>query len=110
MPLCPGSSMWHGNQCGVKAMKKTYEKPQIHIKKSVPKKILMNVLNGKRQLSNPSASKAVAGLQGTEAHVTHQMNYTFHSYVKAVIVTETHQIQVYLGEELAETFDYQLTI
>ena len=30
-------------------------------------------------------------------------------YVKAVIVTEIHQLQVYLGEELTQTFDYQLT-
>jgi hypothetical protein len=28
---------------------------------------------------------------------------------KAVIVTEIHQLQVYLGEELIQTFDYQLT-
>jgi hypothetical protein len=33
-----------------------------------------------------------------------------YSYVKAVIVTEIHQLQVYLGEELIQTFDYQLTI
>jgi len=33
-----------------------------------------------------------------------------YSYVKAVIVTEIHQLQVYLGEELTQTFDYQLTI
>ena len=33
-----------------------------------------------------------------------------YSYVKAVIVTQIHQLQIYLGNELAETFDYQLTI
>ena len=33
-----------------------------------------------------------------------------YSYVKAVIVTEIHQLQVYLGEELTQTFDYQLTM
>jgi putative transposase len=31
-----------------------------------------------------------------------------YSYVKAVIVTEIHTLQVYLGEELVEVFDYQL--
>jgi hypothetical protein len=33
-----------------------------------------------------------------------------YSYVKAVIVTEIHRLQVYLGDELAETFDYQLPV
>lgn len=31
-----------------------------------------------------------------------------YSYVKAVIVTEIHSLQVYVGNELVETFDYQL--
>jgi len=31
-------------------------------------------------------------------------------YVKAVIVTQIHQLQLYLGNDLAETFDYQLNI
>ncbi len=33
-----------------------------------------------------------------------------YSYVKAVIVTKIHNLQVYLGEELAQTFDYQLPV
>jgi hypothetical protein len=33
-----------------------------------------------------------------------------YSYVKAVIVTEIHQLQIYLADELAETFDYQLPV
>jgi hypothetical protein len=33
-----------------------------------------------------------------------------YSYVKAVIVTQIHQLQLYLGDELAETFDYQLPV
>jgi hypothetical protein len=33
-----------------------------------------------------------------------------YSYVKAVIVTQIHQLQVYLGEDLVETFAYQLPI
>ena len=32
-----------------------------------------------------------------------------YSYVKAVIVTEIHRLQVYLGEELVDLFEYQLT-
>jgi len=32
-----------------------------------------------------------------------------YSYVKAVILTEIHALQVYFGNELAETFDYRLT-
>lgn len=33
-----------------------------------------------------------------------------YSYVKAVIVTEIHTLQIYLGHELVNTFDYELTI
>ena len=32
-----------------------------------------------------------------------------YSYVKAVIVTKIHRLQLYLGEELVDTFDYTLT-
>lgn len=32
-----------------------------------------------------------------------------YSYVKAVIVTNIHLLQVYLGDEIVETFDYHLT-
>ena len=32
-----------------------------------------------------------------------------YSYVKAVIVTEIHRLQLYLGHELVDTFDYHLT-
>jgi putative transposase len=31
-----------------------------------------------------------------------------YSYVKAVIVTDIHRLQLYLGEELVDSFDYQL--
>ena len=31
-----------------------------------------------------------------------------YSYVKAVIVTELHRLQLYLGEELVDSIDYQL--
>ena len=33
-----------------------------------------------------------------------------YSYVEAVIVTEIHQLQVFVGDELAVTFDYQLPV
>ena len=32
-----------------------------------------------------------------------------YSYVKAVIITSIHNLQVYLGSELVDTFDYHLT-
>ena len=32
-----------------------------------------------------------------------------YSYVKAVIVTKIHRLQLYLGEELVDAFDYKLT-
>jgi len=32
-----------------------------------------------------------------------------YSYVKAVIVTEIHRLQIYLGIELVDAFDYQLS-
>jgi len=32
-----------------------------------------------------------------------------YSYVKAVIVTQIHSLQVYLGDDLVQTFDYKLT-
>jgi hypothetical protein len=32
-----------------------------------------------------------------------------YSYVKAVIVTQLHQLQLYLNEELVDTFEYRLT-
>jgi len=33
-----------------------------------------------------------------------------YSYVKAIIVTSTHTLQVYLGDDLVEVFNYQLPI
>ena len=32
-----------------------------------------------------------------------------YSYVKAVIVTKIHRLQLYLGEELVDAFDYHLS-
>jgi len=36
-------------------------------------------------------------------------NNLVYSYVKAVIVTQIGSLQIYLGDDLVETFDYQLT-
>jgi len=33
-----------------------------------------------------------------------------YSYVKAVIVTEIHTLQLYLGDELVTSFDYRLRV
>lgn len=33
-----------------------------------------------------------------------------YSYVKAIIVTEIHQLQIYLDDDLVQTFDYQLPV
>jgi hypothetical protein len=33
-----------------------------------------------------------------------------YSYVKAIIVTQINQLQLYLGDDLVQTFDYQLSI
>ena len=32
-----------------------------------------------------------------------------YSYVKAVIVTKLHSLQIYLGDDLVDTFEYRLT-
>jgi len=33
-----------------------------------------------------------------------------YSYVKVVIVTEIHRLQVYLGNDLVKTFEYRLSV
>ena len=33
-----------------------------------------------------------------------------YSYVRAVIVTKIHQLQIYLQNDLVETFEYRLTV
>jgi len=52
-------------------------------------------------------SDRVLDIFGEKFKVSKDLAY---SYVKAIIVTEIHQLQLYQGDELAETFDYQLTI
>jgi putative transposase len=42
---------------------------------------------------------------GEDFEVPKELVYT---YVRAKIITQLHQIQVYLGEELVTTFEYQL--
>jgi putative transposase len=52
-------------------------------------------------------SDRILDIFGEKFKVSRDLVY---SYVKAVIVTQIHQLQIYLGGELAETFDYQLPI
>jgi putative transposase len=52
-------------------------------------------------------SDRILDIFGEKFKVSKELIY---SYVKAVIVTEIHQLQLYLGDELAEIFDYQLAI
>jgi len=33
-----------------------------------------------------------------------------YSYAKAIIVTQINQLQLYLGDDLVQTFDYQLSV
>ena len=44
---------------------------------------------------------------GEKFQVPHDLVY---SYVKAVIVTKIHALQLYLGEDLVKTFEYQLPV
>jgi len=43
---------------------------------------------------------------GEEFKVSKNLAY---SYIKAVIVTQIGSLQIYFGDDLVETFDYQLT-
>jgi hypothetical protein len=51
-------------------------------------------------------SNRVLDVFGEKFKVSKNLVY---SYVKAVIVTKIHRLQIYLGEELVESFEYQLT-
>jgi hypothetical protein len=44
---------------------------------------------------------------GEKFQVPHDLVY---SYIKAVIVTKIHALQLYLGEDLVKTFEYQLPV
>ena len=50
-------------------------------------------------------SNRVLDIFGERFKVSKDLVY---SYVKAVIVTAIHQLQVFLGDDLTQTFDYQL--
>jgi len=50
-------------------------------------------------------SNRVIDVFGEKFIVSKELVY---SYVKAVIVTQIHRLQVYLGEELVETFSYDI--
>ena len=50
-------------------------------------------------------SNRVIDVFGEKFIVSKELVY---SYVKAVIVTQIHRLQIYLGEELVETFSYDI--
>jgi len=50
-------------------------------------------------------SNRVLDIFGEKFKVSKDLVY---SYVKAIIVTKIHRLQLYLGEELVDAFDYQL--
>ena len=52
-------------------------------------------------------SNRILDIFGEKFKVSKNLVY---SYIKAVIVTKIHTLQLYLGEELVDTFDYQLSI
>ncbi len=51
-------------------------------------------------------SNRILDIFGEKFKVSKELVY---SYVKAIIVTKIHRLQIYLGDELVKTFDYQLT-
>ena len=61
------------------------------------------------ELAGRSYIIAIAGYYGFGEKFKASKDLVY-SYVKAVIVTEIHQLQVYLGDDLVQTFDYQLPI
>ena len=52
-------------------------------------------------------SNGMLNIFGEKFKVSRSLIY---SYVKAIIVTEIHQLQIYLADDLVQTFDYQLPI
>jgi putative transposase len=52
-------------------------------------------------------SDRILNIFGEKFQVSKKLVY---SYVKAIVVTKIHTLQVYLGEDLVEVFDYQLPL
>jgi hypothetical protein len=67
---------------------------------------LDNVPDGNVILIRFIRSNRVLDIFGEKFKVSKDLVY---SYVKAVIVTQLHSLQIYLGEDLVDTIDYQLT-
>lgn len=67
---------------------------------------LDHVLDGNIILIRFIRSNRILDIFGEKFKVSKELVY---SYVKAVIVTKIHRLQIYLGDELVKTFDYQLT-
>ena len=73
--------------------------------KKLPK--LDSVPDGKIILIRFIRSNHLLDIFGEKFKVSKDLVY---SYVKAVIVPQIHSLQLYLGEDLVNTFDYQLTV
>jgi len=52
-------------------------------------------------------SNRVLDIFGEKFKVSKELVY---SYVKAIIVTKIHRLQLYLGDDLVDSFDYQLPV
>ena len=66
---------------------------------------LDEIADGNIMLIRFIRSNRILDIFGEKFKVSKDLIY---SYVKAVIVTEIHSLQVYVGDQLVETFDYQL--
>lgn len=67
--------------------------------------IRQDIPDGKIILIRFIRSNRILNIFGERFKVSKDLVY---SYVKAVIVTEIHTLQLYLGEELVATYDYKL--
>ena len=68
--------------------------------------VLESIPDGNIILIRFIRSDRILDIFGEKFKVSKSLVY---SYVKAVIVTKIHRLQLYLGEELVDTFDYTLT-
>ncbi len=68
--------------------------------------VLESIPDGNIILIRFIRSDRILDIFGEKFKVSKSLVY---SYVKAVIVTKIHTLQLYLGEELVDTFDYTLT-
>ena len=85
-------------------------KSQLPIQKLGPNTklpVLDDIPDGDITLIRFIRSNRILNIFGEKFNVPKDLVY---SYVKAVIVTEIHTLQLYLGDELVVSFDYNLRI